>query len=134
MISNGNIYECLAFIEEESAKKDRIIDFLRRRNEYIESEKYKNEELSRMKQEVESMRKSYYRGFPISEEEEAAIEAWKIKHDEEAHGITTFEQQLKAEGVSGGRYTYIFVPTAIGTFGKIRCSCGAEFEFTDDNW
>lgn len=134
MILDGSVKECLEFIEKENAKKDGIIDFFRKRNEYIESEKYKDEELSRMKQELEEMRKSYCLGFPISKEEKATIEAWKKKHDEEAHGFTTFEQRLKTEGVSGGRYTYIFIPTAIGTIGRIRCSCGAEFEFTDDNW
>ena len=69
--------------------------------------------------------------FPISKDEENAIEEWKKKHDEDVHGLTTNNLRMKAEGVSGGRYSYHFVPTALGTSGVIKCSCGAKFEFQE---
>ena len=31
----------------------------------------------------------------------------------------------------GGKYIYKFVPTSIGTIGKVVCSCGEEFTFQD---
>lgn len=70
-------------------------------------------------------------GSAIGEKEQASIDAWKKKHDEEVHGYDTFGKRLKAEGVSGGRYSYHFVPTSIGTSGVIKCNCGAEFEFRE---
>lgn len=35
----------------------------------LKNENYKNEELTAMRVQLEAMRKDYYRGFPISEEE-----------------------------------------------------------------
>ena len=51
------------------------------------------------------------------------------KHDAKVHGWTDNKMRMKAEGVSGGRYSYRFVPTSLGTSGVIRCHCGAKFEF-----
>ena len=41
------------------------------------------------------------------------------------------EQRLRAGGCCGGRYTYQFVPTSIGTVGEVICSCGEKFTFQD---
>lgn len=131
MFITKNIDDCLELIKNEYARKDDIINSLRQENEKLKYEAYKDVELERMKKELEEMKADYYRGFPISEKEEKAIEAWTKKHDEEAHGLTTNYARMKAGGVSGGRFSYHFVPTGLGTFGVIRCSCGAEFEFQE---
>jgi hypothetical protein len=75
------------------------------------------------------LQENYYRGFPISKDEQDAIEAWKIQHDLEVHKLDTLSKRMKVSGVSGGRYTYHFLPTSIGVSGTIECSCGAKFEF-----
>lgn len=119
---------CLVLKEKfysQAKENERLIEENRR----IKNEKYASEELTNMKKELNTMKKEYYNGFPISEEERNLINKWKKKHEEEDHNAKTFEQKLKLEGVSGGRYSYHFVPTTIGTSGTIRCSCGAEFEF-----
>lgn len=59
------------------------------------------------------------------------IKEWQLKHDAEKHGLKTMEQRLRAGGCCGGRYTYQFVPTSIGTIGEVICSCGEKFTFQD---
>lgn len=85
-------------------------DYLRKENERLKSEAYKDEELSKMKEKYDQMSKDYYRGFPISEEEEKKINEW-------------IEQQMKkhpsGKSTIGGRFTYEFFPTSIGTAGSI---------------
>lgn len=84
-----------------------------------------------MQERLDEMQKDYWRGFPITEKEQKAIDEWKKKHNEEAHGYTTDYMRMRAEGCSGGRYAYQFLPTALGTSGVIKCSCGAKFEFQE---
>ena len=85
-------------------------EYLRKENERLKSELYKDEELSKMKSEYEKMKSDYYRGFPISEEEDKKINEWMENQQERVPGIG---------GVSGGRFTYQFTPTGLGTAGTI---------------
>ena len=85
-------------------------EYLRKENERLKSEAYKDEELSKMKEKYEQMSKDYYRGFPISEEEDKKINEWIEKQMEKVPGIG---------GASGGRFTYQFTPTGLGTVGTI---------------
>lgn len=124
-----NFDECIELIKKENNYKDAEISYLRKENKKLKSENYKDEELRTMKEKLDQMKEDYWRGFPISEKEDKAIREWKKKHEEEVHGLKTEEQRLKAQGVSGGRYSYYFVPTGLGTSGVVRCSCGAKFEF-----
>lgn len=83
---------------------------LRKENERLKSETYKDEELSKIKSEYDKMKSDYYRGFPISEEEDKKINEWIEKQMEKVPGIG---------GASGGRFTYQFTPTGLGTAGTI---------------
>ena len=128
------VYElekCLRAIRVRNSDNERHIKYLEEENKKLKENNYKDEELSKMKQQLDEMQKDYWRGFPISKDEENAIEKKKKKHDEDVHGLTTNNLRMKAEGVSGGRYSYHFVPTALGTSGVIKCSCGAKFEFQE---
>ena len=107
------------------------IERLRNENANLKNEAYKDSELAKMKEERDKALKDYYRGFPITEKERDSINAWCNQHETEVHGITTLEERIHYGGVSGGTYTYIFVPTTLGTIGKIRCTCGMEFVFQD---
>lgn len=100
-------------------------------NARLKSKNYKDEELTAMRVQLEAMRKDYYRGFSISEEEQKNIRNWMDKHDEEVHNCHTLEDKIKRGGCIGGTYKYEFVPTSIGTVGTVKCSCGAEFTFQD---
>lgn len=118
-------------IKKEFDSKEIRIKYLEEENKKLKEKTWKDEQLSKMKEYYDQMQEDYYRGFPISESEQEKIRAWQKKHEEEVHGLTTNKARLEAQGVSGGRYSYHFVPTAIGTSGVVRCSCGAEFEFQE---
>lgn len=129
--SLNNIKEYYETLQEQNAS-------LEEENQRLKSENYKDEELHKMQEEVEKIkkkmeatRKDSRRGFPISEEEARAIREWKEEHEKEVHGLTSTAMRMKASGCSGGRYTYRFVPTTIGTVGEVVCSCGASFTFQD---
>lgn len=129
----GNINKTIdTFVEDikhELQGKDIRIEYLEKQNQKLRDEKYKDNELLRMEAELKAMKEDYYRGFPISEEEQKSIREWMDKHDEEVHHARTLGDKLKLGGCCGGRYTYKFTPTSIGTIGTVKCSCGAEFTF-----
>lgn len=127
----NDINKALETIKKEVEKKDNEIERLREENRRLKEEYNKDEEIQKMQERLDEMQKDYWRGFPITEAEEKAIEEWKKKHDEEVHGYTTDKMRMKAEGCCGGRYSYKFVPTSLGVSGVIRCHCGAEFEFQE---
>ena len=85
-------------------------DYLRKENERLKGEAYKDEELTKMKSDYDRMKSDYYRGFPISEKENKKINEWVEKQMEKTPGIG---------GASGGRFTYQFTPTGLGTSGTI---------------
>lgn len=85
-------------------------DYLKEQLEIIKSETYKDEELSRLRNEYEKMKSDYFRGFPISEKEYEKINEWIEKQMEKNPGNG---------GAIGGRFRYEFIPTGIGTVGTI---------------
>lgn len=125
-----DLESCLEGIRKINQHNQAVIGCLKKENSELKDEHYKDTKLLEMKQQLEEMQKNYYRGFPVSEEEQKAIDEWKKKHDEEEHEYTP-KMRMKAEFCCGGRYKYIFVPTSLGVSGKIVCHCGAEFEFQE---
>jgi len=98
-------------------------DYLRKEIEKVKSEKYADEELAKMKSEYEKMKEDYFRGFPISEEEHKKINEWIDEQMKKHPGIG---------GAIGGRFTYEFLPTGIGTAGTIIDSfTGDKFNFQE---
>ena len=98
-------------------------DYLTKEIEKVKSEKYADEELSRLKSEYDKMKSDYYRGFPISEEEDKNIKKWIKNQQKKNPGIG---------GAAGGRFTYKFTPTGLGTVGTIIDGfTGDEFTFQE---
>lgn len=98
-------------------------DYLMKEIEKVKSEKYADEELSRLKSAYDKMKSDYYRGFPISEEEGKNIKEWIKNQQKKNPGIG---------GAAGGRFTYKFIPTGLGTSGTIIDSfTGDEFTFQE---
>ena len=128
MIIGRDFEECLVNIKEMYHSCKIQNEALRNEIKKLKEEHYKDAKMSEMKQRLEEMQKEYYRGFPISDQEQKAIDEWKRKHDEQDYGYNP-QKRMKAEGCSGGRYEYIFVPTGLGISGTVVCSCGAKFEF-----
>lgn len=77
------------------------------------------------KLEIERKRTNDTCLFSIDPEDVKRINDWKSQHEAEKHTGNGYA------GAIGGRYTYEFTPTSIGTFGKIRCSCGEYFNYND---
>lgn len=95
-------------------------EYLEEENERIKSEKYKDEELNKMKTEYERMKDDYYRGFPISEEEKKKIGEWMDK-------VIGDEPDMK---MNCARFHYEFYPTPIGVVGTVVDSFTKQkFEF-----
>lgn len=94
-------------------------EYLRKENERLKSETYKDEELSKMEEKYNKMKSAYYRGFPISEEEDKKIQEW-IK--------LQIEKYPNDAGAIGGRFRYEFIVTSIGVIGTIVDS------FTNDTF
>lgn len=97
--------------------------YLRTENARLKDEAYKDEELARMKEYTNRMSEDYYRGFPISKEEDEKIKKWKDKMIDIHPGNG---------GAIGGRFRYEFIPTGIGTIGTvIDMFTGERFNFKD---
>lgn len=121
VIREKDINNAIKIIKDEFDRNKSIISDLREENARLKSASYKDEELQKMKTELEEMRNNYNRGFPISEEEHAQIKSWMNNHN----------KYHSDSGAIGGGYTYCFIPTSIGTIGTVKCACGAEFTFRE---
>ena len=94
------------------------VENLKKENAELKSEHYKDEQLSNMKDKLNRMKKDYYRGFPISEEEEAQINKFQDKY-------------RKYYGAIGGAFTYKFTPTSIGVIGEVIAPNSESLVFKD---
>ena len=121
--------EKLDSVKEFIQYQENTINNLLEQNRQLKDEHYKDEELQKMKFELEEIKKELYRGFPISNKEAEDIRNWQLQHEAEVHGAKTIEERLRQGGAIGGKYEYRFIPTSIGTFGEIVCSCGEKFVF-----
>ena len=86
-------------------------EYLRSELERVKADKFKDEELSKMKKDYNRMKDEYYRGFPISEVESQKISNWM---DEQ------MKKNPSSGGAIGGRFRYEFIPTGIGTIGIVE--------------
>ena len=116
---------CLA-LKEKFIGQEKKIEYLQKEIKKLESEHWKDNELQSMKKQYIEMNENYQRGFPISKEEKEKINTWINNHEKEKHNGSP------RGGVIGGCYFYIFIPTSIGVFGSIQCSCGEKFTFQEE--
>ena len=104
--------------------KDMLQDVLKE-NGKLKNSIYKDDVIQELQCRIKEMEADYYRGFPINKDQDDAINIWIKKHQAQKHN------GIESNSCIGGQYSYHFYPTAIGTSGTIRCSCGAEFEFME---
>lgn len=112
---------CLA-LKDKFMRQEEQIDSLREQNRELRESAYTKKEMAKMKDQLNTLLADYHRGFPISKIEQARIHSWMDQHEIEHPG---------GHGVSGGKYTYEFCPTGLGTIGYVKCSCGKKFCFQD---
>ena len=67
--------------------------------------------------QIKELNDDLSRGFSITKDQEEKINAFKSRHEKEMHNGRE------------GDYSYEFYPSEIGTFGGIKCRCGAKFDF-----
>lgn len=68
--------------------------------------------------------------FSYSPKEAEKIRLWLEDHD----GTCPYAKR-NAQGAAGGRLTFAFTPTGIGTAIEVICACGAKENITDyDSW
>lgn len=60
--------------------------------------------------------------FSLSKKEQEKVDQFKEKH---------YCTRPKYQGAIGGRYTYSFTPTSLGSIVSIKCVCSAEKDITD---
>ena len=100
-------------------------DALKQENEQLKSEHYKDEEIARLKEQIQLQQEAMTYGFPITKERYEKIVELCKKHEWEKHGRK-----------GNGYFNYCFAETEIGTFGWAKCcDCGEEIKFLEaDKW
>ena len=98
-------------------------EYLKKENERLKFDHYKDEQLANLEKKYEVMKEMCHLGFPITKEEHEKINAW-------------IDKQMKKHpgngGAIGGRFSYEFVPTGIGTSGTVIDGfTGDKFNFQE---
>ena len=115
-----------ALAQRQFEIKDNRIEKLQIENNYLKSEHYKDDQLSKLKEENKELKKDMMRGFPITAEQWQEIAAWQQYHIKYKH----CGRQIV--GAFGGRFSYEFQPTSVGTIGICKCTCGACYQFQEE--
>ena len=91
-------------------------------NEHLKNEHWKDEQLQQMSESKKKMEDAYYRGFPVTADESAAIKAWEDQHWTLQHQAPDTMSRLNKMGAIGGSFSYEFIPTSIGVAGSVCCN------------
>lgn len=108
-------------------RQDEIIENLKKENQELKEEAWKDKKLQEMEKRLKRMEEEYLLGFPISKEDYEKAQNWITQHEKEKHSL--FSKGYSRGGCIGGSYTWEFTPTGIGTFGTVKCTCGDSFDF-----
>lgn len=109
----------LLIIKDKVMRLQEEVEYWKTKYQITSDEKFKDEELIRMKKELEEAKMRILRGFDITEEEHKAIYEWM----EQFRG--------RNYGAIGGGFTYEFTPTGIGTIGTVKNINGESFTFRE---
>lgn len=97
--------------------KDKQIDQLRKENNRLKDEHYKDEELKKLQEKINELQGDCNRGFPITYNEQEVIDEFREKHKKECPHCN---------------FKYIFEPYSIVEFGYLKCNvCGEEIKFAE---
>lgn len=122
----GDFQECLRGL---SFNYDRLYEqaqFFNNELLRMRDEKWRDEELQKLKTENEQLYKRLQHGFYIHPKEQELINNWIENHAQQKH------RGNGQGGVVGGMFSYTFTPTSVGTVGTIKCTlCGENFTFSD---
>lgn len=97
--------------------KDEVIDKLRKENNELKDEHYKDEELQRLHGKIKQLQCDCNRGFSITLEEQKVIDELREKHKKVCPHCS---------------FKYVFEPYSIVEFGYLKCTvCGDELKFME---
>ena len=117
-----DIDEALNVIKENLTRARKTEKELREQLKEAKDAAYASKEMSEMKAELEKMRTELHLGFSMTAAENKAVALWQAKHDAEMHNNPN-----QYHGCSGGGYSFVFYPTAIGTAADCVCDrCQAK--------
>lgn len=118
-----NVDQICQDIKDLYNKKENYILSLESELRTLKDEKWKDKEVQRLKEENERLRQANLNGFPISENQNKLLNKWIDQHYTNRHQAPAdSKRRIDMQGVSGGLFTYVFLPTAIGTSGTCRCN------------
>jgi len=129
---NGKFHEFQGYekcLEELAYTIQQTLNYaeqMEEKNAELEDHHWKDSKLQELKNKYEKMESDYYRGFPISEKQDKAICEWKEQHYTNIHNAPDTRSRIAMSGVSGGSFSYKFVPTSIGTYGICQCNSCCE--------
>lgn len=106
------------YINEMEEEKEKAREKVKKYEEEINADVRVQELTSRL----EELQGEIRRGFKITEMESKKIDGWRERHDVHQHNLDTLDKKLRAGGAIGGRYSYEFHPTSIGTAGVCVCN------------
>lgn len=124
---NGKFHEfngLIASLDEIKKQVENTLDYaasVEDKNKELEDEHWKDKKLAEMKEKYSQLESEYHGGFPISEWQRKAIREWEDQHWTKRHNAPDNLTRIRKSGAIGGSFEYRFVPTSIGTVGKICC-------------
>jgi len=73
--------------------------------------------------------------FELMGEELQKYQSWEAEHNETCPYYDDGSSPAPKIGAIGGRTTFSFTPTGVGTVVVVKCACGEEINVTDfDHW
>ena len=130
--SNGKfhgLYQAIGDILRTAESLQTRCEILQKNYDILKDEKWSDETLADLKEKLQRAYADMNRGFEITEEEDAKIKYWIREHMADRHCSVPEGDPTYGAGAIGGRFTYEFIPTGLGTVGTIRCSCGESYTF-----
>ena len=129
-----NFKDMMSYFQEYEEYQQNSIDYYRNRVHELEDAHYKDGKIKKLEEQLNSAVKELAKSYHIPAEAEEQFKEWRARHTEEKHNVSRNDIKgiLKLEGAVGGRWSYNFVPTSIGTI--ISCRCDSCYEKALGNW
>lgn len=114
------VEECLNSLKQRIYDMEGIITSQKKTISEIDNHVDNDTRIVDLKKQINDQNKLIAQSFTVSDYEWKGIHKWQKEHDKKHGDYPT----------AGERYSYVFLPTGIGTFGTCRCGlCGEEFDF-----
>ena len=114
-----DLRDSVEWLTERYEKSKEIINMMKK-------DVYKDEEMTRLKNEVKRLEEEMLHGYYISKDEWDKIQKWQEDWFQRKRNGNTYM------GAIGGGFTYQFHPTSIGIVASVIAPDGDKFEFRND--